>query len=1264
MRRNSGVLLGLLLCLVGGARAQEGDPRFGMEFEFAGRGNRIVRFEEMPFENYERLLRVVVEHFGGDPSTIRRVDFTKPTTLPAYPDGKRPLFKAEWDDPRGRTWTIEPEYVASMGLDGYELVTPVLDDTTDLERILDKLAASGLVREGLKSGVHLTVGGERLVGPGGDARALTNLILLHENLEPLLRRMFQPVRGGGHSNRFARSLAVDHPQLLEAIGALPAEGRTVEALTELFARYDAREAEIQGSKIGESSQSKMWKYRSLNLAKILPINPEHGASHRVVEFRMFDLGTPEAHRLQARLYRRLVRYAAELAARGERVTYRPRAPMPAGEDPSVYNTPQDAEEAKREARALLERLGLDPTEFEGLLERSIRPRELYTRAEFDERITTLGEGSTDFRYRFELRGKGWGVVALLQPIDPEVRARWGSMSQGDRRAYFERVVGDQPLRMAEHFTPDTGRFAWLSGQLEVDREGFWRLGSSEFSALGELEARLREAKALAGRSADAVQLSVRDTAPQWERLEGQRARVEAYFARAARWVFVRRVEALRTARTFDAGAAGSLHAQVRLNSLDRTSGVQHLDAEIVGLASAIEDVTTLARLVTHQLRAHAWGDFAGVPLDPARPSRLLEEYARHLSQVEGAELTETRKAIVEALAAGTIGASAEAIVAPLLPWAEESGLPETTRRELRYAKEDYLSWLHREVQRIEGGVYASDPALTSAEGLHEQTRIRLEIGRRVKAWFAESGLSDGLLRSLLPRSEPTAPRRVVPPKLEPLKPRAPEPPKLEVAELEVSKLEPVKRQGPGIAQPSPSGPGGAPPTVDRLAAWRTPHGRVDWKRFAREKSKVEAAGLAHFGLGLFLKELAVAVKTGDRLYVEEFFDALLTTDFYVEYGLFVAGARMGELTYTRYLQRYVKPRFVNSVLKTNLVLATGLALPALVHGRLEGKAFAISLGSLGLSSGLVHGGTRAIKWVVDLRKARTVGAASRTGLALGRLTRAGAWFYSAAELAVILYVADEFEQTANAYFDREAAKKAIGQAGEAFLDQVRDSNATPEAITAAAEAYDVAWTSYRDFLYAPLFATEAQVARRMEGLAETAKELADKRAEALARLRRLPQLRSRIERDHGSLEGYADHLVELDEASLQVQLDRILASYERERGELLERVYDGERRPGRYLTVDVDFLQASTRSGSIVWRRQLRDRPSPNRLQAYEDELEVLALAADLLAGRPALASALEAYAERVRATRAADDQLAHGDSGVVDLTPAKLGIVDQLQPR
>jgi hypothetical protein len=59
-----------------------------------------------------------------------------------------------------------------------------------------------------------------------------------------------------------------------------------------------------------------------------------------------------------------------------------------------------------------------------------------------------------------------------------------------------------------------------------------------------------------------------------------------------------------------------------------------------------------------------------------------------------------------------------------------------------------------------------------------------------------------------------------------------------------------------------------------------------------------------------------------------------------------------------------------------------------VDGTFEGKAFAISLGSLGLSSAAVKAGVSGIEWVLDLEKARGAGAA--VGAAeLSRLARGG-----------------------------------------------------------------------------------------------------------------------------------------------------------------------------------------------------------------------------------------------------------------------------------
>jgi len=66
-----------------------------------------------------------------------------------------------------------------------------------------------------------------------------------------------------------------------------------------------------------------------------------------------------------------------------------------------------------------------------------------------------------------------------------------------------------------------------------------------------------------------------------------------------------------------------------------------------------------------------------------------------------------------------------------------------------------------------------------------------------------------------------------------------------------------------------------------------------------------------------------------------------------------------------------------NLLTAVLVLAAGLALPQIVSGTFTGKAFVISLTSLGLATGAVRTGVAGLKWVYELRKGRTATAAAR-----------------------------------------------------------------------------------------------------------------------------------------------------------------------------------------------------------------------------------------------------------------------------------------------
>jgi hypothetical protein len=460
--------------------------------------------------------------------------------------------------------------------------------------------------------------------------------------------------------------------------------------------------------------------------------------------------------------------------------------------------------------------------------------------------------------------------------------------------------------------------------------------------------------------------------------------------------------------------------------------------------------------------------------------------------------------------------------------------------------------------------------------------------------------------------------------------------------------------------------------ADALAPYRRADGTVKWQKAAADKALVEAAGLAKFGLALFLKELALVAQTGDTARIGEFFDYLLTTDFYKHYGLFVAGARLGEVAYGRYLSRYVKPRFVNGILKTNLALAAGMALPMIVEGNFEGRAFAISFASLGLSSTLVSSGVRAIRWVTTLRKARGAGVLARFGPAAGRLARAGGWLYTVGELAVVLYLADTIEAKANEWLDERRARTDLAEAGAKLLGKLGTPGLSAEGAELALREHHDAWIGYRDFLFAPLLHEEARLAARVGKVARSAKLGDDERKALLTRAKSLPSLRGRLVKRYGSLEGYLDARAREKQKEIQAEVDGLLKGYDERRAELFQAVYQAKRRKRDYLAgVDTDELLSAGAGRSDAFGRMNRERAgatlarslrnvSSNRLQAYEDEEALLRAFARHYQARPELAKALQAQLERVQRLHAADQRLARGES-IVQAGPVKKGLGDHL---
>jgi hypothetical protein len=314
---------------------------------------------------------------------------------------------------------------------------------------------------------------------------------------------------------------------------------------------------------------------------------------------------------------------------------------------------------------------------------------------------------------------------------------------------------------------------------------------------------------------------------------------------------------------------------------------------------------------------------------------------------------------------------------------------------------------------------------------------------------------------------------------------------------------------------------------------RRADGTIDWKRVGR----AAGGGLVHFTLALFLKELAVVAKTGDRLRIEEFFDGLLTTDFYVHYGLFTVGASAADAAYAgflkKHLERFVRPRFVQGVLRSTLSLAVGMALPELVAGRFDGRAFAIQLAGLGLSSTAVKAASAGLRWVTALDRLPG-GAALATRLGRGaRLAKVGGFVYTAVETAVVLYWGDELSRAIDEALVRREAKAAVNAATDEVLRALRDGG----DVRGALERLSAAHQAWRDVLATPLREVEATLWDRLGRAGVDVKKADDA-------LRRYRELAERDPARYGALLAAAERFSARREAAARDDVAGAFAAFD------------------------------------------------------------------------------------------------------------------------
>jgi len=464
---------------------------------------------------------------------------------------------------------------------------------------------------------------------------------------------------------------------------------------------------------------------------------------------------------------------------------------------------------------------------------------------------------------------------------------------------------------------------------------------------------------------------------------------------------------------------------------------------------------------------------------------------------------------------------------------------------------------------------------------------------------------------------------------------------------------------------------------------RRRNGSIDWKAATRNIG----GGMAHFTLALFLKELAVAIQSGDRQVLEEFFDGLMTTDFYLNYGLFSAGAWGGNLFYSklmeRHLTRFVRPKFIRSIVQSNVVLAAGMALPQLLMGHWDGKAFAIDLAGLGLSSIAVKSGLEGLSWALKLdRFSAGAKIASRIGRA-GRLSNVAGWLYSTVELAVVLYYGDRISGAINEALAKREAEKALKTALARFRAAATDPLTSRSSAETAARALNEAYADYRNYLYGPLKAEEVKLMARLEKATQKIKQHADG-------LARYEELAGSDPERFGVLRRSAEAMRRKHESADKAEIARIFASYDAARVKLLDKIYRSEAGATGVSSSELDaWAFRGGESGALgdplgtrndlfarISRSRARSRfddrlngITENRLVAYEHEAALLALAGSAARSAAARkvfsdrATELRELRERERALVLGEGRFAGSATAgaAVDLRADSIGLIRAL---
>jgi HEAT repeat protein len=273
--------------------ASQPDVRpFGVELEYALTGTPQDT-KQIPEEAYTGPLDAAAARFGLPGKPVVGEDLK-------YQAGHKMAEIPNYDGSESSRWKTVPEETEGRLYDGVELVTPPLKGEADERALIAThryLMGSGHYRRGYSSSAHFTFDVSDLISKDGDASRLVDAILFIEMSWPKLFAAASPLRYGTIVNRFSVPLAVDQPELLNELAALPRAQRSYENVRSIFQRHHTAEIALSGSIVNA------WKMRAANYGKLFGLQSGYEEKRiPVIEFRVADLPEGEELARQRRLF--------------------------------------------------------------------------------------------------------------------------------------------------------------------------------------------------------------------------------------------------------------------------------------------------------------------------------------------------------------------------------------------------------------------------------------------------------------------------------------------------------------------------------------------------------------------------------------------------------------------------------------------------------------------------------------------------------------------------------------------------------------------------------------------------------------------------------------------------------------------------------------------------------------------------------------------------------------------------------------------------